>query len=57
MNSNVSRDGDPLLKRGPQVGSAQLQNQYEIRTTPLPTGPKGADWLGCFNSRLRGGSC
>lgn len=55
MNLNVSRDGEPVLKRGPAVGSVKRQNQYEIRTTPLPAGPRGVNWCGYFNSQLNGG--
>lgn len=55
MGDTVSRVGEPVLKRGPSGSSLKQQNQYEIRTTPLPPGPKSANWLGCFNSRLTGG--
>lgn len=52
---NISRVGEPILTRGPSVGSAQQQNQYEIHTTPLPAGPRGANWRGYFNDQLKGG--
>jgi hypothetical protein len=55
LNLSISRDGEPVLKRGPAVGSVNRQNQYEIRTTPLPAGPRGANWCGYFNSQLKGG--
>jgi hypothetical protein len=50
----VSRDGEPELIRGPQSGSIQLQNQYRIRTTQIPGGAYGLDWLGYFNSQFTG---
>jgi hypothetical protein len=50
----VSRDGEPVLIRGPRRDSVQMQNQYEIRTTPLPAGARGADWRGYFSSRFTG---
>lgn len=50
----VLRDGEPELVRGPQKGSVQRPNEYEIRTTALPSGAKGVDWLGYFNSRFTG---
>ncbi|GBE65990.1 hypothetical protein MFM001_24520 [Mycobacterium sp. MFM001] len=50
----VSRDGEPELVRGPQPGSAKRPNEYQIRTTPVPAGAHGADWLGLFNSQLAG---
>jgi hypothetical protein len=50
----VSRDGEAKLIRGPQTGSLQRPNEYEIRTTPLPPGAHGADWRGCFNSQFTG---
>ena len=52
--TNVSRDGEPELIRGSQPGSLQRPNEYEIRTTPIPAGPLGVDWLGYFNSQLTG---
>ncbi|MGO9927024.1 MAG: hypothetical protein ACLPLP_13115 [Mycobacterium sp.] len=52
--SDVSRDGEPELKRGPAGGSIQQQNQYEIRTTPVPAGARGYDWAQFFNSRFTG---
>ena len=55
VSGTVSRVGDPRLVRGPSVGSVKQQNQYEIRTTPLPSGPKGTNWRGYFNSQLTGG--
>jgi|SRR5271155_3683423 len=55
MNLNISRVGEPVLKRGPASGSAQQQNRYEIHTTPLPAGPRGANWRGYFNDQLKGG--
>ncbi len=50
----VSRDGEPVLKRGPSTGSARQQNEYTVRTTPIPAGAYGVDWLGSFNSRFTG---
>ena len=55
MNLNILRIGDPVLKRGPAVGSAKQQNQYEIHTTPLPAGPRGKNWVMCFGKQLPGG--
>jgi hypothetical protein len=52
--SDVSRDGEPRLIRGPHLGSLQRPNEYEIRTTPIPAGAHGANWLGYFNSRFTG---
>ena len=48
----VSRDGEPQLVRGPLPGSVQRPNEYKIRTTPIPAGALGQDWLGYFNSKL-----
>jgi hypothetical protein len=48
--TEVSRDGDPVLIRGPQSGSLHRPNQYEVRTTPIP----GEAWRGYFNSRFTG---
>jgi hypothetical protein len=50
----VSRDGEPELIRGPQQGSVKLPNQYRIRTTQIPGGTYGVDWLGFFNSQFTG---
>jgi hypothetical protein len=50
----VSRGGEPELTRGPQPGSVKRQNQYIIRTTQIPGGAYGVDWLGFFNSQLIG---
>lgn len=55
MGISVSRDGEPVLKRGPSGSSLDQQNQYEIRTTPLPPDPQRTNWRLCFNERLRGG--
>jgi len=55
MNLNISRNGEPVLKRGPDVGSVKRQNQYEIHTTPLPAGPRGTNWRGFFGKQLSGG--
>jgi hypothetical protein len=54
MSKPVSRTGEPQLKRGPGPGpaSAQWPNKYWIRTTPLPAGARGYDWLQLFNSQL-----
>jgi hypothetical protein len=54
MNLNISRNGELVLKRGPDVGSAKRQNQYEIKTTPLPAGPRGANWRRYFGKQLPG---
>ena len=54
VNISVSRDGEPVLKRGPSAGSVKQQNQYTIGTTPIPAGAYGVDWLGLFNSRFTG---
>jgi hypothetical protein len=48
----VSRVGEPELKRGPLEGSLQRPNEYWIRTTRLPGGAHGANWLGYFNSQV-----
>ncbi|WP_407688039.1 hypothetical protein [Mycobacterium sp. HUMS_1102779] len=50
----VSRDGEPVLVRGPLSGSLQMANKYEIRTTPIPAGHHGTNWLGYFNSQFTG---
>jgi hypothetical protein len=50
----VSRDGEPLLTHGPSIDAVTQQNEYKIRTTPLPGGPYGDDWRGLFNSRFTG---
>ena len=50
----VSRDGEPELIRGPQQGSVELPNQYRIRTTQIPGGKYGVDWLMFFNSQFTG---
>jgi hypothetical protein len=50
----VSRDGEPLLTRGPSADSVNQQNEYTIRTTRLPAGPYGDDWRQLFNSRFTG---
>jgi hypothetical protein len=43
------------LIRGQLPGSVKLQNKYRIRTTPVPAGAYGVDWLGYFNSQLTSG--
>ena len=48
----VCRDGEPELIRGPLPGSLKMQNKYKIRTTPVPAGAHGENWLGFFNSQL-----
>src|SRR5271168_2889393 len=48
----VSRDGEPQLIRGPLPGSGQRPNRYKLRTTAVPAGALGHDWLGYFNSKL-----
>ncbi len=50
----VSRAGEPVLIGGPVPGSVKLQYNYQIRTTPLTVGARGRDWLGYFNSQLKG---
>lgn len=50
----VSRDGEPVLVRGPSSGSMQRPNEYEIRTTPLPSGDVGENWRQCFSSQFTG---
>jgi hypothetical protein len=50
----VSRDGEPKLIQGQLPGSAKLQNEYEIRTTPVPVGATGYDWAQFFNSQFTG---
>jgi hypothetical protein len=55
MSLNISRIGEPVLKRGQDDSSADLQNQYEIRTTLLPAWPRGTNWRGYFNKQLPGG--
>lgn len=54
-NLNISRIGEPVLTRGPDVGSAERQNQYEIHTTPLPDGPRRDNWAISFGKHLPGG--
>jgi hypothetical protein len=44
--SIVSRDGEPELKRGPTPDSLKRQNEYWVRTTPVPPGDNGIDWFG-----------
>lgn len=50
----VSRDGEHRLVDGPLSGSVQKPNEYGMRTTPIPPGESGIDWLGYFNSQLTG---
>jgi hypothetical protein len=55
-NLNISRDGEPVLKRGPGGGSLTQQNRYEIRTTPaLPANPRGYNWAMFFGKHHKGG--
>ena len=53
--SKVSRDGQPELKRGPTPGSLKLLSEYQIRTTRVPAGAGGYDWVQFVNSRLSRG--
>lgn len=46
MGDTVSRVGEPVLKRGPSGSSLKQQNQYEIRTTPLPLAPRAPTGVG-----------
>lgn len=55
QNLSISRVGEPTVVRGPSTGSAQQQNRYEIRTTPLPAGPRGYNWAMHFGKQHRGG--
>jgi hypothetical protein len=41
------------LVYGPSGGSWKQPNEYKIRTTPLPPGPRGVDWRGYFNDQLK----
>ncbi|BBZ37266.1 hypothetical protein [Mycobacterium conspicuum] len=50
----ISREGEPVLIRGPVLGSVKLQYAYEVRTTPLTIDARGRDWFGYFNSQLKG---
>jgi hypothetical protein len=52
--SDVARDGEPELIRGQQQGLIPQPNQYRIRTTQIPDGAYGRDWLGFFNSQFTG---
>jgi hypothetical protein len=52
----VSRDGErPELRRGPIPGAVKRQNEYLIRTTPVPGGTDRYDWVQFFNSHLSNG--
>ena len=55
LNLNISRVGEPRLVSGPDVGSVEVQNVYEIDTTRLPGYPRGENWRGYFNKQLTGG--
>ena len=46
----VSRYGEPELTRGQLPGSLKQPNEYKIRTTPVPAGAHGCDWIQFFNS-------
>ena len=54
MSSGVSRVGEPRLVYSPSRGSVKMPNEYKIATTPIPTGPRCLNWLGCFRDQLNG---
>jgi hypothetical protein len=57
MSLNIERVGEPRLLPGSSAyasPSVQVQNEYEIDTTPLLGWPTGVNWQRYFNSQLRG---
>jgi hypothetical protein len=52
--TDIKRDGEPELVDSGDHGSTQFQHEYHIRTTPIPAGPKGDNWVQLFTSQFTG---